>query len=515
MIKVLFDIDVILDVLEPRKDFYLDSFSILNLCDLEKIEGWISADSHSTIHYFLRKELDEFTSRERIVNNLKSLSTIPVRNATLVNAFESKNPDFEDNLKIASAQEFHLNFIVTRNTSHYKNSAVEALTPQEFMNRYKSEKLLNENTSVPFLDLKAQHHQIYNDIDDKATDIIVNTAFILGKHVEEFEQNFAEICGANHCIGVGNGTDALLIALKCMGIGQGDEIIVPANTFIATSEAVTMVGARVVFIDCDPDTYNIDVNLIESRITSRTKAIIPVHLYGQPANMPAIYRIAKKHGLKIIQDCAQAHGAEIDGKSLASFGDVLCFSFYPGKNLGAYGDAGAIVPNDEEVATRARMFSNHGRISKYDHEFEGINSRMDEIQGAVLNVKLKYLPEWTKKRQEAATLYDELLYNVGDIVTPYCSSNVKHVYHLYVIRSKNRDALRGHLEDRGIATSIHYPTALPFLKAYNYLEHKPEDFPVAYKYQNEILSLPMYPELSHESICFISDEVQNFWKKRK
>lgn len=364
--------------------------------------------------------------------------------------------------------------------------------------------------NIPFVDLKAQYQSIASEIDGAIKKVIADTAFINGKYVKQFEVNFAQYCKTKYCIGVGNGTDALFIALKAFGIGKGDEVIVPANTFIATSEAVTLTGARVVFVDCNPNNYNIDVNLIETCVSQKTKAIIPVHLYGQPADMRAIRHIAEKHGIKIVQDCAQAHGAEIDDKFLANFGDVLCFSFYPGKNLGAYGDAGAIVTNDENLATRVRMLANHGRISKYDHEFEGVNSRMDGFQGAILNTKLMHLPEWTEMRRKNAELYNQLLKGQGDIIIPDVSNNVKHVYHLYVIRTKKRTMLQQYLKDNGIATGIHYPIALPYLQAYCYLGYKPEHFPIAYQYQNEILSLPMYPELTANMIEYIASKVIEF-----
>ena len=363
---------------------------------------------------------------------------------------------------------------------------------------------------TPFVDLKEQYQAIKVEIDEAIQSVIDETAFISGKYVQGFEKNFAAFCGAKHCIGVGNGTDALFIALRALGIGLEDEVIVPANSFVATSEAVTMTGARVVFVDCDPDTYNIDANLIELKITSKTKALIPVHLYGQPVNMPAICEIARKHNLKIVQDCAQAHGATFDGKSLADFGDVLCFSFYPGKNLGAYGDAGAVVTNYDEIAKRALMTANHGRIGKYDHEFEGVNSRMDGIQGAVLNVKLKYLEQWNENRRRNADIYNHFLKDIPNLSLPYTLPNVKHVYHLYVIRSKQRNALQHFLRENGVATGIHYPTSLPKLKAYQYLGHKPDDFPVATQYQNEILSLPMYPELNDNDIQYVVQKIKQF-----
>jgi dTDP-4-amino-4,6-dideoxygalactose transaminase len=366
---------------------------------------------------------------------------------------------------------------------------------------------------VPFSDLKTQYNSIASEIKEAIESVIKDCAFINGKYVHEFEARFAKFCGAKHCIGVGNGTDALFIALKTLIIGAGDEVIVPANSFVATGEAVTMTGAKVVFADCDPQTYNIDVCKISSLITSKTKAIIPVHLYGQPADMKALQRIAHQHGLKIIQDCAQAHGAEIDGKPLAGFGDVLCFSFYPGKNLGAYGDAGAIVTNNDEFANQARMMANHGREAKYDHVFEGVNSRMDGIQGAILSVKLKYLTQWTHTRRKNAAYYDQLLKDVEGVVTPYVASNVKHVYHLYVIRTKKREELQQHLKANGIATGIHYPIALPNLTAYRYLGHEQGDFTVASTYQNEVLSLPVYPEQTFSIIEYVCNALCSYLSK--
>lgn len=363
---------------------------------------------------------------------------------------------------------------------------------------------------IPFVDLKSQNHAVAAQIHAAMESVIADGAFIRGRAVAEFEQKFAGFCHAGHCIGMGNGTDALFTALKALGLGPGHEVLVPANTFIATAEAVTLTGARVVFVDCDPGTYTIDVDRIADRLTSRTKAIIPVHLYGRPADLPAILSIARKHDLKVIQDCAQAHGAECAGKPLADYGDVLCFSFYPGKNLGAFGDAGAIVTNDDDIARRVTMMANHGRIDKYDHEFEGFNSRMDGLQGAVLNVKLNHLDQWNRQRQDCARIYGRLLKGLPGIHIPDEAPGNAHVYHLYVIRCERRDALRTFLAENGIATGIHYPIALPNLKAYRYLGHHPGDFPVAGRYQDEILSLPMYPGLSQEMIAWVAEKIGEF-----
>lgn len=359
---------------------------------------------------------------------------------------------------------------------------------------------------IPFVDLKAQYFSIKDEIDTAIQNVIKDSAFIGGDYLKVFEQNFAAYVGAKHCIGVGNGTDALFIALKCLGIKESHEVITVANSFIATSESITQTGARVVFVDCDKDTYNIDVNQTEKRITNKTKAIIPVHLYGQPAAMDDLLKIAKKHNLSVIEDAAQAHGAKYKGTNVGTLGDCATFSFFPGKNLGAYGDAGAIVTNNDELAKKMRMFANHGRKEKYNHEFEGVNSRLDGLQAAILTVKLKHLGEWTERRIAVAAKYTEGLKDV--VITPTVAPETKHVYHLYVIRVKNRDKVSEFLKGKGIATGIHYPIALPFLEAYRYLQHKPSDFPAAHQLPDEILSLPIYAELSDEQVAYIIDQVR-------
>jgi dTDP-4-amino-4,6-dideoxygalactose transaminase len=363
--------------------------------------------------------------------------------------------------------------------------------------------------NIPLVDLQAQYATIKNEIDAVVSEVISQSAFIGGPYVQSFESAFAEYCGVRHCIGVGNGTDAIFIAIKALGVGDGDEVITVANSFIATSEAITQTGARVVFVDIDPKTYNIDTNKIAEKITSRTKAIIPVHLYGQPADMDPILSLAKKHNLKIVEDCAQAHGAVYKGRTIGSIGDIACFSFYPGKNLGAYGDAGAIVTNNDELAQKARMFANHGRIEKYDHEIEGVNSRLDGLQAAVLGVKLKHLEKWSESRRKNAYFYNEYLKGM-DLVTPTEIDNIKAVYHLYVVRVKRelRQGLQEHLKSKGVSTGIHYPIALPNLKAYSYLNHNRNEFPEATKASQEIVSLPIYPELTEEQIRYIADGIK-------
>jgi dTDP-4-amino-4,6-dideoxygalactose transaminase len=379
---------------------------------------------------------------------------------------------------------------------------------------------------IPFVDLKSQYESIKTEIDAAISAVISKTAFIGGQHLADFENAFASFCGVKHCIGVANGTDAIFIALKALGIGPGDEVITVANSFIATSEAITMAGAKVAFIDIDPKTYNIDTAKLEKYLESsfspkpetrnqkpetlvpRPKAIIPVHLYGQPADMDPILALARKYSLKVVEDCAQAHGSVYKGRKIGSFGDAACFSFYPGKNLGAYGDGGAIVMNNDEAAGKARMFANHGRIDKYDHGIEGVNSRLDGLQAAILNVKLKHLPAWTESRRKNAYLYNKYLAGTG-LVTPAEIPDVTAVYHLYVVRVKkeSREKLQAHLNSKGVSTGIHYPIALPNLKAYAYLGHSENDFPEATNASREIVSLPMFPELTENQIQYIAESI--------
>ncbi len=374
--------------------------------------------------------------------------------------------------------------------------------------------------NIPLVDLKSQYQSIQTEIDSAISEVISKTAFIGGACVNSFEKAFADFCGVKHCVGVGNGTDALFIALKVLGIGAGDEVLVPANSFIATSEAVTMTGARVAFVDVNPGTYNMDPGRLEDylkkRVTSRPKAVIPVHLYGQPADMDPILSLADRYGLKVIEDAAQAHGAHYKGRRIGSMGHVACFSFYPGKNLGAYGDGGAVVTNDDDFATKARMFANHGRIDKYDHQVEGVNSRLDGLQAAILGVKLKHLPEWTEMRRKNAYLYNRYLKDTG-LMTPAEMDGVKAVYHLYVVRTKKalRPKLQEYLGAKGISTGIHYPIALPNLRAYAYLKHTGDDFPEATEASQEILSLPMYPELTEAQISYISKSIRDFFAENK
>jgi len=360
---------------------------------------------------------------------------------------------------------------------------------------------------IPFVDLKAQYVAIKDEVDPAIQGVIDNTSFIMGENVKAFESEFARFCDARFAMGVSSGTDALHLALLACGIGPGDEVITAVNTFIATAEAISHCGARPVFVDIKPDTYNIDPEQIEAKISSRTKALLPVHLYGQPADMDPIMAIARKHNLKVVEDCAQAHGALYKGKKVGTIGDAGCFSFFPGKNLGAYGDGGAVVTNDDAIAGKVRLLRNHGREAKYEHLIEGYCDRLDALQAAILSVKLRKLEGWNQKRREAAKLYDELLGSDG-IVTPAEADGVRPVYHLYVVRVKDRDGLQKDLKEKGIATGVHYPVPLHLQPAYRHLGYVQGDFPVAEGAAQEILSLPIFPEINNAQITYIANEIK-------
>jgi dTDP-4-amino-4,6-dideoxygalactose transaminase len=366
--------------------------------------------------------------------------------------------------------------------------------------------------NIPFVDLKTQYLTLKSEIDAAIHSVIEKTAFIRGPHVEEFERSFASKYGVKHCVSCANGTDAIYIALKSIGIGPGDEVITVANSWISTSETITQTGAQPRFVDIEPDYYHIDPQKIEEKITPKTKAIIPVHLFGQAARIDDIRKICEKHNLFLIEDCAQAHFATYKSRKVGTFGIAGTFSFYPGKNLGAYGDAGAIITDDDGLAIRALMFANHGSPRKHVHEMEGINSRMDGIQAAILSVKLKYIDEWNLARNENALIYNRLLAGIDQVQIPKIRENSFHIFHLYVIRAEKRDELAGFLNSKGIETGIHYPTALPFMPAYNYLGHQPKDFPMAHKYQGEIISLPMFPELKDDQIEYIANSIREFYR---
>jgi len=364
---------------------------------------------------------------------------------------------------------------------------------------------------IPFVDLHAQYRTIKQEIDDAIAEVIAESAYIRGRHVDAFEQAWARTLGVKRCVSCANGTDAIYIALRGLRVKPGDEVITSAHSWISTSETITQAGGRVVFCDTDEETFTIDPDDIQRKITPATVGIIPVHLYGQSADMDAIMAIAKRHNLWVVEDCAQAHLARYKGRYVGTFGDAATFSFYPGKNLGAYGDAGCIATNDDRLAGWITTFARHG--GNGDHTMEGINSRLDGVQAAILNAKLPYLHEWTEARRFFAACYDELLGDVGDVISPRVGPGRDHVYHLYVIRTENRDSLKEYLTQAGVSTVLNYPKALPFYPAYAHLGHVTRDFPVACFNQSRILSLPIYPEMTKEMIGHVAECIGSFFQE--
>ena len=362
--------------------------------------------------------------------------------------------------------------------------------------------------NIPFVDLKAQYRTIKPEIDAAIAEVVESCWFVGGPVVKRFEENFAAYCGATRGVGASSGTSAIHLALVALGVGPCDEVITACNTFIATSEAISHAGARPVFVDVEDDTQLIDPQKVEAAVTPRTKAIIPVHLFGQPADMEAIREIAGRQGLKVVADAAQAHGSNIDGDRHKILGDATTFSFYPGKNLGAYGDAGMVVTDDDELADRMKMLADHGSPQKYRHIAEGWNYRLDAIQAAVLDVKLAHLDAWSDGRRSRAAGYNAAFEGTGNVTPVVEKPGRRHVYHLYVIRANNRDALGEALRERGIASGIHYPGPLHLQPAYEYLGHQKGDFPVGERCSDEIISLPMFAELSDEMVDEVAAAVK-------
>jgi dTDP-4-amino-4,6-dideoxygalactose transaminase len=363
---------------------------------------------------------------------------------------------------------------------------------------------------VPFADLQLQYQTIKSEIDGAIAAVIRDNAFIRGSYVDTFEREFAAAAELKHCVSCANGTDALYLAMAALKVGPGDEVITTAHSWISTAAMVTHAGATVVFCDTDGSTFTIDPAAIEAAITPKTVGIIPVHLYGQPADMDRVMAIARKHKLWVIEDCAQAHLARYKDRPVGSFGAIATYSFYPGKNLGAMGDAGAVVTNDDALAEHMTMLARHGGLVKHQHQIEGINSRLDGLQAAILSAKLPHLPDWTRARQEAAKVYDSGLNQIEDVVVPEVAAERSHVYHLYTIRHPRRDRLAAHLNANGVQTAINYPTALPFLAAYGRLKHRPEQFPNAFRDQGQILSLPMFAEISRRQQDEVIELVRKF-----
>lgn len=360
---------------------------------------------------------------------------------------------------------------------------------------------------VPFLDLKAQYDAIAQEVEECMKEVLGQCAFSGGPYVERFEDEFASFCGCDHAVGVGSGTEALWLALLGLGVKAGDEVITSPNSFVATAEAISLCGAVPVFVDVVEGSFTMDPALVEEAITSRTKVIIPVHLFGQMADMDSILIIARRHGIAVLEDACQAHGAEYKGRRAGSIGDAGCFSFYPGKNLGAYGEAGCVVTSDSQLADSIKMLRNHGQSRKYYHEVIGINGRMDGIQGAVLSVKLKYLEVWNTARRRHAALYNKLLKDVPLVTAPKEMHYARHVYHIYAVRARERDSLINALAESGISCGVHYPVPIHLQRCYASLGDRAGSFPVAERCASEFLSLPMFPELTKEQITYVGGQL--------
>lgn len=368
------------------------------------------------------------------------------------------------------------------------------------------------NSPVPYFDLAAQIRSVRSEIDAALARTLDNCSFCLGPDVVQFEKEFAKFCGAQHCLGFNSGTSALHVALLLLNVGPGDEVITTPCTFVATSWAISYVGAKPVYVDIEDSTFNLNPKLIERAITARTKAVMPVHLYGHPFDVDPILEICRKHKLPLVEDAAQAHGAKYKGKTIGTFGDVSCFSFYPGKNLGACGEGGALVTNNAAFAARAKSLREHGSSVRYYHDEVGYNYRMEGFQGAVLGVKLKHLEKWTNERRRVARRYAELLAGTP-LKLPREADYAETAWHLYVVRHPRRDELKKHLDDHGVGCALHYPLSLHLQKAYAHLGHKPGDFPIAEQAAHECLSLPIYPELTDEQIQRVATVIKEFFNK--
>lgn len=366
---------------------------------------------------------------------------------------------------------------------------------------------------IPFVNLRLQYASIQHEIDHAVKEVFATSQFIGGQSVKKFERDFALTFSQKHCIGTGNGTDSLFTILKSLGIGRGDEVITPAFSCIASAETISLTGAKVVFADIDPDFYTIDLNDLKKKISSKTKAVIAVHLYGQAVPITEIKKICEQHGLMLIEDCAQAHLTKEDGKLAGTFGVASAFSFYPTKNLGAYGDAGCILTSDDTLAQKIRRFTNHGALLKDDHTLEGSNSRLDALQAAMLSVKLNHLQSWNTRRIQIAELYTALMQNISGLQTPAVRKNSIHTFHIYGIRTPHRNELKAYLASQGIDTMIHYPKGLPFTEAYLHLQHTAVDFPITHRLQDELLSLPVYPELTDAEVTYVATSIRNYFSR--
>lgn len=492
------DVLVAYSVLKNYLEGGKDEAGVIDAIKEGSIKGWISSETRYRLLAERGREAEKV---------LKYFQEIPLR-ADINRGLLSREDFSMGTLEVLSAGQFGLRAVVTREKS--ASTDVPCLTPDEFLGKLRSGEITRRER-IPFMDLKAQLHTIYGELDSMFTDIITHNAFVAGDYVRKFEEEFAKYLGVRHVVTASSGTTALFMALLALGIGEGDEVITVPFTFVATLEAIVYTGATPVFVDIDPTTYNMDPAKLRKVITNRTRAIVPVHLYGQPADMNPILELAEKYDLKVIEDACQAHGALYRGKRAGAIGDAAAFSFYPGKNLGSWGEAGAVSTNNDQLAEKLRKLRDHGAEKKYFHLTRGLNLRTINFQGAVLSVKLKHLDSWNDRRREIAFLYNELLEDVKEVVTPYESTFVKHVYHLYVIRAERRDALRSFLSERGIDTGIHYPIPLHLQKAYEDLGYVRGDFPNAEEAALSVLSLPMFPELTDDEVERVAKTIKEFY----
>ena len=374
--------------------------------------------------------------------------------------------------------------------------------------------MADTDMTVPFLDLKTQNRVLWHELRVVIESLVGDAQFILGPHVQAFERSFADFCGSRHCVGLNNGTTALHMALLAFNIGPGDEVITTPHSWISTSWGIAYTGATPVFVDIDSKSYNLDPNLVEAAVTPRTRAVLPVHLYGQSADMTAIRAICQRHNLVLIEDAAQAHGAQHGGQTVGAIGDAACFSFYPGKNLGAFGEAGAVTTNSDQIARRIRCLRDHAQDGRHNHVEIGFNTRMEGLQGAVLDVKLRRLPDWTQRRRDHANYYLEQLANISGLTLPAFADPLSHVWHLFVILVNDRDQFRADLEKRGVATGVHYPTPIPYQPAFKHLGYQNGQFPVTEDVMSRCVSLPMFPELTIDQRDYVVAMVRDVMSHR-
>jgi len=501
--RFIIDPNIILDFILERNNFKLLSIIIEYL--VRTASGFIASSSLPYIYSSLKKHKPELIQCLPDVLDKFIMWKIPSY-VDLNHPLAKKN--INKYMLHISAESLD-GFILT-DDKELESMSDRSIAINEFLNLT----ITSKQKRIPFIDLKRQNIRLFPKVERKLDDIVVKSQFICGKYVHEFEKKFASYLGAKHCIGVNSGTSALIVALMAIGLKPGDEVIMPVNTFIATAEAVSILGGKPVFVDVHPDYYTIDVSQIEGEITDRTKAIIPVHLYGQCADMDPIMEIAKKYSLWVIEDACQAHGAEYKGRKAGTIGHIGCFSFYPGKNLGAWGEAGACVTSDDILAEKMYKIRNHGGIKKYQHDILGGNFRMEEIQGAVLSEKINYLDEWNERRRKVAKMYNKILKDLECkrfIKLPKEAPYNKHVYHLFVIQINNveRNKVISELKNYGIDVGIHYPSPLHKVSVY----YEDKSYPVAEKIQSKIISLPIYENIQEKDIYFVKNQIESMFNK--